>query len=480
LGVIDIDEVQVTSNGLYTIETGQDGIVNLQLSGVSGNASLRVYDQSGREVVADSTLENGVLRVDFSSPVNVRYLVQSNFTGGNAELSMANVLTQIGSSLRINGTSDANDLGLDLRNGLKVDLGDIEYQFAVGAITELTIDQRGGADLLQIQGSSLAETVTLNSNNGNLASQAISIQWVGSERVSFDGHSGPDRVSAFDTDGNDTLNINPRRFVLDGSGYQFTVTNAERLFVNATSGGTDMAYMFDSAGDDFLTTRPQFTSLRGDGFFSFVTGFERVFAYANAGGNDSATLYDSSGNDLFNTGGDNASIVGNNYYAATRYFENVEAIASSGGNDRGSIYSNSSAQHFVGSDFVTFQQNQWSRTARGFDAVDSFVVQPNGVTVRQFSDSTIDSFGSESPIDVASIPSASSHSSTSDRHQSESFDTEGDYVVRETPVAMSWLDESEVDVAVLSRIDPLTFAMLDPDREAISLNRFFEEFGDES
>ncbi len=501
LGIVDLRTVDVTANGLYAMESRNDGTLSIQLRDNASMQSLRIFTQDGRQVQADSVIENGVLRVDFEVNDGTRYLIQTSFSSGAAKLDIANVVQRSGSNILLLGTTQSDDYSIDLSNGATLDVGAIEYRYNAGAVSNLQIRFAEGSDKLSILGSQNSETVYLYSNQGSIQSTSINVAWNGSENVNYNGQGGSDRVYAFDTDGNDQLTIHPRRFQLDGAGYQFVVSQADRLYVDASRGGNDQAYLFDSAGDDSLSIRPQFSSIRGNGYFSFVTGFERVYAYATAGGNDTATLHDSVSNDVFATNGDTASIVGSNYFAYTRFFESVESISSSGGRDSASIFSPQGANNFIGSDFVSFQHQQWERTARGFNAIQTSIVAASNVaqqtSAARFSIDDVAIADSQPQTESADLWS-SSVSNSIDVKSTDSIGTTGPItsaasrveVAEQQPYidsyitgplaekakpASLWISEASEEIYALQKIDPLTLTLMDHENESHALRKFFEE-----
>lgn len=499
LGVADLDSVSVNSNGLYTLETSNNGYLTLQVSGVGSQGSLRLYNAAGEMLLSDTTVENGVLRLDYDAQDSTRYYVQVQGAASNAKLDIANLVDLNGRNLTVNGTNGSDTLAVSFANGIDLQLGAINYHFATNQIDSLAVDQSGGADNLIITGNALNQTVEMYSNHGSLTMTNFTMQWTGSERVQFDGVSGPDRVYAYDTDGNDQLTIYPNRCQLDGAGYQFIVNNVERLYIDASSGGNDQAYMFDSAGDDYLSIRPQYSSMRGNGFFNYVTGFERVYAYATNGGNDTAVLYDSSGDDRYATSGDNASIVGYNYYAYTKYFENVESIANSGGNDVASIYSPNNAVNYVGSDFVSVQYSQLMRTARGFATVQSLQLQSqvptstNAFSIEasdvQESPSVASEADDVSPIggviDAAATQTLAFYSNVDSSIESGIGDSSIDESMPDysssidgKAAMIGWMSEDASELYLQSKVDPMTAEMMNIAAEISSLEKFFQELAE--
>ncbi len=481
LGFNPTGTTNLSGTSYHSVHAINEGTLTLQIDNVaSSQSSLRVFDSSGRLVANDVTVQNGQLRVDLDVSPGQVYSFQSLLGAGNtAQLRYANLVDVDGTNLRVFGTNSGDDVSVSLSNGVAVTVGGIDYAWQNNAIRSVSIDQGGGADTLRIIGSRNMETVQMYSDRGSIASTDVQVQWLGTERVEFRGGGGADRVYAYDTNGNDELVIRPNQFQLNGAGYQFVVEQAERLYIDASRGGNDRATIFDSSGDDRLSVRPQFSSITGPGYFNFITGFERIYAYATAGGNDSATLYDSTGKDTFTANADVATIVGPNYNAFTRYFKNVESIASAGGDDTAFVYTPNNAQNFSGTDFVSYRQNEWTRSARGFETVNSIALIGSSAVQA----ATVIDAAAIAPVSLEAVPAVTIQSAepsstvNGNEHSAIAHDQLSAMEATEMVGSIAWLEIDAEQSQVLSKIDPLTLALLDPEREQLSLDMFFESVG---
>ncbi|MEM9587880.1 MAG: S8 family serine peptidase [Planctomycetota bacterium] len=279
------------------------------------------------------------------------------------------------------GTADSDTATLDLRDGIRLTVGQETYTFDATA-TDLRIDLGSGADTLEILGSADAERLVLRPGHlpGQQASQlqtnTYELELSGLEHVTFVGGGGPDRATLYDSVGNDHLESRTGEATLSGTGFRFEVTQTPRTFVHATAGGSDTAFLYDSEADEVLAVRPQFTSLSGNDLFQLAYGFEQVNAYATAGGFDTAELRDSAGDDVMNITQVRASISSVGYQVSARGFDSVSANAISGGNDLVRIYSNSDESQ--ASWHTTDSLTQWTgqdgqtRIARGFEQTLAF------------------------------------------------------------------------------------------------------------
>ena len=279
------------------------------------------------------------------------------------------------------GSNSGESLELDLRDGLRLKVGDQTYDLdASVADAAIVIDVSGGDDVLKIFGSEAAERLILNvGENGQsiLTSGAVSIELRGFENVTFVGGGGADRATLFDSTGDDTLNSKPTEATLEGVGFKFDVQQVDKIYVHGINGGNDVAFLHDSDGDDQLSVRPQFSSLRSDDTFQLAYGFEKVYAYASGEGFDSIEISDSAGDDTLSISASRTVIAGPGYNVSATGFESTVATSNAGGNDVARIYadadSSSSSNWDVQSDRV-----QWTgadhavRIARGFDRNEAF------------------------------------------------------------------------------------------------------------
>lgn len=277
---------------------------------------------------------------------------------------------------RYDGTADSEIVELDLREGIRLRVGDQTYDLQTDGTAPLVIDAGPGDDSLRIIGSPLAERLIVrppSEGSSSLSTNRFELELVGFENVSFEGGGGPDRATLFDSRGDDSLTSRPGAATLAGVGFQFDVIDVPRVFVYGTTGGNDVAFLHDSQADDALEVRPQFTSLRNADTFQLAWGFERVFAYATAGGHDTAQLYDSAGNDTMSISPGRSLIAGAEYQVSALGFESTTGHAS-GGYDVARIYADAGHNQWQ----LAPDMLQWTgpdgavRIARGFDRTEAF------------------------------------------------------------------------------------------------------------
>ena len=285
---------------------------------------------------------------------------------------------------RFVGTSRTENAVLDLRDGIKLEVGDQTFSLSTDNESPIVIDAGDGADSLTIIGSENAERLiarpvsdlqggSATAVSSELSTNEFSIQLRGFEDISFDGGGGRDRATLHDSSGDDKLTSHTDQTTLSGTGFRFDVLQIPRVYVHATGGGEDVAFLHDSAGDDTLSVRPQFSSLRGEETFQLAYGFEQVFAYATTG-NDTAKIYDSAGDDVMSVSATRSIITGPDYQVSARGFSSVTGYSINGGNDLARIYGDPSANQWHStSDMVQWTgQDDDVRVARSFERTMAF------------------------------------------------------------------------------------------------------------
>ncbi len=346
-----------------------------QVAGASMLVRQAMFDEgltpTGDDVLARMR-ETSIERIDPITGISYRTLDL------RAAIGKTNAAETVHPMDRFTGSSDNEQVELDLRNGIHLRVGGVSYSLASPTDNgPIVIDVGGGVDDLLVRGSGAAERLILHADSAqasSLSTNSFNIELRGFEHVSFDGGGGSDRASLFDSIGSDTLQSQPGLATLRGTGFQFDVIGVPRVYVHATGGGNDIAFLQDSEGDDALSVRPQFTSLQSPDSFQLAYGFERVYAYATAGGFDTAEIFDSEGDDTMSVSSGRSIITGPGYHVSATGFESTTGHANAGGNDIARIYADESNSRWE----TTADRVQWTgpdgavRIARGFERNEAF------------------------------------------------------------------------------------------------------------
>lgn len=284
-------------------------------------------------------------------------------------------------TLVVNGTNEANSITVDLSTQVRITVDSVVYAID-RPVDHLIVQGGGGANSLEIISSGnggdrvvlRAATNPQQASGGELQNTRLSAIFNDFQTIRYVGTGGNDRVTMFDSPGNDTFESGPQEATLRGTGFTFIARNVQNVFAHGTVGGTDTAYLYDSAGNDTLAIRHQFTSLRGEGMFRLAYGFERVYAFATSGGFNQAFLYDSPGDDVLSASQSAAWIAGRDYYAGARGFDVIRAEATAGGDDIARLFATSENAQWsrAGSLLQMLDANGQIRSAQGFRATEGF------------------------------------------------------------------------------------------------------------
>jgi hypothetical protein len=340
---------------------------------------LRQTAQTLTDAVTGATYH----RVDLYSAIesllgNQSPLPDGNGNGENADPTTPSQLQWTNErTLVVSGTADATQITVDLSTKVRITVDSVAYAID-RPIDNLIIQGGTGTNSLEIISSGTggdrvilrAATGDHQSTGGELQNTQLSATFQDFQTIRYIGSGGNERVTMFDSSGNDTFESGQSEATLRGTGFTFVAQNVSNVFAHGTAGGLDTAYLYDSTGDDSLAIRHQFTSLRGDNMFRLAYGFERVYAFASAGGNNQAFLYDSPGDDTLSASQSAAWISGRDYYAGARGFDTIRAEASAGGNDFAQLYAVSENAQWSqsGSLLQMVDANGQIRSAQGFES----------------------------------------------------------------------------------------------------------------
>jgi hypothetical protein len=159
----------------------------------------------------------------------------------------------------------------------------------------ISIDGRGGKDIVTILGTDRSESASLAPGAGNLFGQVYAVYAANSETIEIYAASGDDQVTLAGSPGSNRLYSYVDYSLLADSPRTFShrVNGFEDITVTAPPGGRNYAFFYDSPESDVLVADPdQVVFTRGEGTAEEIVttagGFQRVYAYGTAGGTDEA------------------------------------------------------------------------------------------------------------------------------------------------------------------------------------------------
>ena len=282
----------------YSAQAGRDGFFSLEaaIAGSPSDATLTLYDSAGVEL--DSSTETATTqRLDWEADQGDSFLVQISGSSNDVDLTLANLVTQIGDTVAVADTA-----------------GDDDFIFSVASTWRRITINNLVYDFHNPDGTSIV----------------------------FNSVGGHDTATLYDSVGDDLFEAGPDLATLSGASYSVSVSGVENVQAYAFAGGVDTAKLYDSPGDDTFVSTDNFGKLYGEGFFLRAKSFDFIHGYAKAGGNDRAKMFDSPSRDTFigtPTYGKMFRVVKDvKFLARAKFFETVHAYATDGTRDAAALH----------------------------------------------------------------------------------------------------------------------------------------------
>lgn len=450
LGMVDFLETNLAGNNSYRLVAEHSGWMSVVVDANSSmSRPLQILNGSAPSL-SDSTIENGQLRLDLkvSQGQTLDVLLPSL---GIQHVRFVNLVEQQGGTLIIHGSDGSDRVSIDLKNGLSANVAGLDYRFDNNAINSVQVRGELNQDFLKIFGSSKAESVDMRPGTVSVDAGGIKLAASQFEMVQFLGGGGQDKVSLYDSNFDDRLNLYPNRAEFSGSGFSNAVFDVSRINVYATQGGNDTATLYDSTGNDVVTARQQFTTVNGAGFSNYVAGFEKVIIEAKQGGFDRAILYDTSRDDVLTTNKEQTTMVNATQLVAVRGFESVEVWATAGGNDKAIVQVSANARLNSGFELSGFQDGIYSSVVRKFERVETVVT--NNLTVGLMADvnpnAIMDAGSVTMPLTPVYGPARleATHVESNDFARERSAPTSNVWLATDTKSQPSWSDWMKQDLS---------------------------------
>ncbi len=154
-----------------------------------------------------------------------------------------------------------------------------------------------GNDRITSHGTSAEETGTLHVGNVSLETRAYGVFADSIETVSIDAGMGNDHVTMTSATSSNRLYSYPGYSRMrDSFGtYSYRVNGFESVNIDVPAGGPNYAFLYDSSQNDVLDADPgrvvfdRMVDTAAE-TTTTISGFERVYVYATSGGTDCATL----------------------------------------------------------------------------------------------------------------------------------------------------------------------------------------------
>lgn len=365
----------------YAFQTAHDGFLTIEalFADNADSVSLTLYNSDGNELTSSAGTTSGQ-RLDWQTAAGVSYSLHVAGESSDVDLRIANLVQHEDTTVTVHGTADADDFLFSAENSRNVTINGVLYAFDDEEVSVVNFDADKtdadqGSDIVRVEGSTLAETLTstfegtesvptmvFETNTG--AVQPFMVTATNFEQLLAWSRSGEADTAVFeDSPGRDKGKALPGEnasLIRSKNGYGEFYRRAklfeEVTFVGANSPTEDTIVLFDAPGPD----RFEANALTGE---SQLTTYSDVVCAANGfpellvrsvydNGSDTATLVDSSENDKY-VGRRGKSrlyslVEGNQFDIVVRNFYNTVVDFANGGHDKARFADTPQGDQFLG------------------------------------------------------------------------------------------------------------------------------------
>ncbi|MEQ8846547.1 S8 family serine peptidase [Botrimarina sp.] len=334
--------LSVESEQAYRLTAGRTGYFTVETGGATG-VSLAVYDAQ-QNLLGESDPSG---RVDVQATAGEELTVVAAGSADDLSLRVTNALTIADGAGTLVGTTGQDEIDLSVTaSGAEAVLNGVSYSVDLVDASAWSIDGSGGDDSFRMTGSAADDTASIRVGSISASGGGLELAATNLGDIAFVGGGGFDRVSLYDSAGDDVFESSPTDASLTTSdGVVNSVSDADEVYAYA-SAGLDIANFDDSSGNDEFRGFHNRAWLRGAGFVNYAAGFDETYADSSAG-DDMARLYDSSGDDEFRGYHNRSYLFGDGFVNYASGFARVVAYAT-GGNDLASYYGSAGRDEFHG------------------------------------------------------------------------------------------------------------------------------------
>ncbi len=326
---------------------GENGAVQVNALGVAAGTQLAGASTfRGTGVAASVVSSAAALAIELNPSLSAEQLRQllvasaiSDSNGSTGTISFDEVIdraqrsrrfrfVETGSTFIVHGT-DGNE-SFEVQAGASTLWVDgIEFDIPVGA-TRLTLQSRGGKDVLRIVGTAGDDIVTASDGYVRLKSLANNIRGNDFANVLVEGDDGIDVVRMQGTVNDDWFAVQEDRAAMRLGLEGLVATSFEKVRVNGGA-GDDTAFILGTTENDQLTTRPgKARLLSGVLDFDFQKVESIVVDAVSSSGNDNASLRATTDDDSLEIGTTYALLRGATFQTLVLNFDATSASMGAG------------------------------------------------------------------------------------------------------------------------------------------------------
>ena len=282
-------DVPAAESHWYALSTVRAGFLTAEAAYAgTGSVSMAIYDDQGQPL-ASSTGSAGLARIDIPAAAGEAFYVKVATTASAVDLSLANLVSQVGGTVAVFGTGADDAFAFDA-SGQRISINGLVYQFTAAEATNVTFDGGPGSNAATLKGTAGGETATLYPGRADIVGAGFEVHVVNTASITFDGNGGADLAYLNDSDGNDTFVARLGDCGLSGVssagiGYSSRAVNVATVNAFGKAGGRDVAEFHEFAGSTFVR-RGSFANLSGNGVFYEGKFFEETLLVPLAASDD--------------------------------------------------------------------------------------------------------------------------------------------------------------------------------------------------
>ena len=301
LGTVDFRQLNALAlsggDRWYACRAARRGLFTAEVTSPASGVTLRLYDAN------QVALTGPARRIDWPVEAGQPLFVQVRYANAQAAVRLVNLVDRDASALRVYGTRSADQFLFDAAAPGSLSINGVTYAVSSPLPTLVAFDGGAGADQATLRGTGGADTAVLRANSLRLTAGGRTITAARVESIRVEAGAGNDRLTCYDSPGNDRLEASPTTAAWSGPGFSHVAIGFETVDAYALAGGIDTAVLNDSPAADRFDGRPTLAVLQGNGFCLRASSFDEVRATANAGGYDTARIFDTAGDDFLEAAG---------------------------------------------------------------------------------------------------------------------------------------------------------------------------------
>lgn len=397
LGTVVVDHFQnqsLSGQQNFQLTAARDGVLTvLAKSSTNQTMTFDVLNQSGQSI--GTATGSGNLRIDaiVKQGETITLVASNDGTEQLVDLSIANLVSQDGSSITLHGTNQDDAISIDASDGFSANINGWQYHWSADAVQNVFVRSHQGNDSIDVTLGTSNDQVSLLDEAVHIRNLEFSLIATGFDNAHVDGGSGLDNLYFVDSIGQDEISAGVRNdgqthVSLTRSGQSRNATGFEQNYIRSTSGADLISATGSSAADRLGAGETKsFLTLNDQTSFVF-DNFTDTQIFGN-GGQDVANLHGTQGDDTFSLTPEVSQISNASKTVQVRDFFQVNALAGNSGQDvlnltdsygNDSFFQDNQDTVLIGQGFHFYGHGFKNIRANSVGGVDSAVIKDTAAT----------------------------------------------------------------------------------------------------